>query len=220
MCDMCDDWERTQLKDLIKEYNQSLDRQTEAISQIQNKSAEVIKINFLVIGALVTGSSIFFSNYRSFGVYIIATAICFVFSTSTLISAYSTRFYKHGWGYGDIDDLVRSNTPEIYYEATARSYNYWIGYNRVEYRKPLLAFRQGLWAALTGIFCFSFVIFELIVSSPEILILPPYPLGIDLLIIYACGVVALYGYDSTKPPDPDFPQPLPPSIDKLNSEED
>src|SRR6056297_3254743 len=150
-------------RDLANEYNRSLDRQMESVKQIQDKALEVVKINFLVIGALVAGSSVFFEHGGRIGLLVTATALCFVFSTWSAVRAYSSyMFFKHGWGHGDITEIVKMRSLSDYYHITALSLDYWIGVNRVRYDKPLSAFRKGLWAALTGAFVFSFLLLKVV----------------------------------------------------------
>lgn len=186
-------------KDITQEYDKSLNRQLSVIDRLQDKSLEVMKLNFLVIAALVAGSSTFFDE--EYAIFIAATALCFVYSIFSLINVYSSsrrQQFKHGWGHDDIDTLLSKSSKLEYYQSIAYSYNYWVGVNRFRYAEPLRFYQRGLWAALTGIFCFSAIIIKIISPPyPAIIVLPPYPIIVDASILAICFIAGMKGYEFT-----------------------
>ena len=203
--------------DMVSEYNKSLDRQHDAISQLQEKALEVVKINFLVIGALVAGSSVFFDPGNRVAILLTATALCFVYSTWSAVKAYSSyKFFKHGWGPGDIEALRETRSVPDYHYITAKSYDYWLGVNRVRYAQPLRAFRRGLWAALTGVFIFSVLVLKVVEYPFVEPAIPPLVtvLG-DVVVVGLSAALGVFGYRTTMPPQHSASEPTPPAVEDL-----
>lgn len=125
-----------------EEAREALDHQIDALNDIDDKAAQTLRLNVLLLGAVLTTASILVSSNgtppirRMVNGLVVAGAIVSAFSMVTSIWAYASTSYRTGTGPSDVRALL-SRSPTEKELLTALLYNYamWMERNARQNRR-------------------------------------------------------------------------------------
>ena len=191
--------ERGELQIAQEEARKTLDKQIQAINDIDKKAIQILQLDILIISLIITASSITvqsneLGNLSSFvNEYVIFAVALFTFSALFAGVTYSATSVRSGVSHRDIEKMMDEEygTTELY-EKLLRSYTRWIQQNYVTNTKSSLLYTG---AFTTAILAMVFLILGLVIA----LITVVFWIPVAVVLIAAAVLIVVSGvYPQTR----------------------
>lgn len=163
-----------------------MENQRKAYERVNQLAVDLAKIDLLTVSAVLAGAS--FSGL-TLSLPLVAGLLTFVYALWCCVRIYEPQSFACGIGGGaveEIDEAVREGTEvEEHYRQLMFSYYEAVSRLDAAHSSVKATFRNALWASVTAIVFFSFVVVRRL--------LPPYPLPFDVFVLVAVSVIVLRG---------------------------
>jgi len=174
---------------VAEELRQTLENQQRAYARINQLAVDLAKIDLLTVSAVLAGVSL---SALSLSLPLVAGLGTFVYALWCCTRIYEPRSFAHGIGADgveEIDKAVRDGREvEDHYRQLMFSYSEAIAHLSTTHSSMKDTFRSALWASVTAISFFSFVLVRRL--------LPSYPLAVDVVVLV--GVVLTVYWEKDK----------------------
>lgn len=171
-----------------EELRRTMEKQQLAYTRIKQLAVDLAKIDLLMVSAVLAGVSL---SALSLSLPLVAGLGTFVYALWCCTRIYEPRSFAHGIGadaVDEIDQAVRDGRAvEEHYRQLMFSYSEAINHLTISHSSVKDTLRNALWASVTAIAFFSFVMIRRL--------LPSYPSSFDFLVLVCVSVIVLRGRD-------------------------
>lgn len=175
-------------RSVAEELQRTLENQQRAYARINQLAVDLAKIDLLTVSAVLAGVSL---SALSLSLPLVAGLGTFVYALWCCARVFEPRSFTAGIGVNavpEIDESVQGGTEvEEHYRQLMFSYYEAIPHLNVAHSSVKATFRNALWASVTAIVFFSFVVVRRLT--------PSYPPLIDVVVVIAVSVIVLWQKD-------------------------
>lgn len=163
-----------------------MENQRKAYARMNQIAVDLAKIDLLTVSAVLAGVSL---SGLSLSLPLVAGLVAFIYALWCCIRIYEPKSFPRGIGgevVEEIDEAVRDGRElDEHYRRLMFSYRDAITYLATAHSAVRTTFRNALWASVTAIVFFSFVVVRQL--------LPPYPYWFDVIVLVAVSGVVRQG---------------------------
>lgn len=175
-------------RSVAEELQRTMENQQRAYARINQLAVDLAKIDLLTVSAVLAGVSL---SALSLSLPLVAGLGAFVYALWGCARVFEPRSFTGGIGTSavpEIDESVRDGTAvEDHYRQLMFSYYEAIPHLDRAHSSVKTTFRNALWASVTAIVFFSFVVVRRLA--------PTYPPPVDVLVLIIVPVTVLWGKD-------------------------
>lgn len=171
-----------------EELRKTMDNLRKAYARMNQLAVDLAKIDLLTVSAVLAGVSL---SGLTLSLPLVAGLVSFGYAMWCCVRIYEPRSFARGIGADaavQIDEAVRKGRDvEEHYRELMFSYRKAILHLTATHSSMRAVFRNGLWASLTAIVFFIFVVIRTL--------LPSYPPTLDAIVLVVVPAVTHWGKD-------------------------